>query len=138
MGQCREPTDSVTFDAAVPETWQTVLDAAQQDVDDVTDKVIKIAQDDTRDAEIRLEAISLLARIETAQSLQFLISNIELHLEIVITGDEDSLRSTPCCYAMQQWGTWKTAQAVVESLDTEKSDQARMLLGFVLRSCLRS
>ncbi len=127
------------IDPANPDTWEASVAAARRNLDSVVNALISIAKDEKRSDEDRRNAIFLLGGMETKESLAFLIDNIGLYLPLRwVKGDEDMLKGKPCQYAMFMGGSWKTAQAIMTSLDKEKSKPELGRLGFILRTKLGS
>ena len=125
------------IDPADPASWEASVAAARRNLDSVVDALISIGKDEKRSDEDRRNAIFLLGAMETKESLAFLIDNIGLSLQLDLeTGDEDRIKGKPCQYALHM-GSWKTAEAILASLDEPKSAGLGRL-GVVLRSKLRS
>ncbi len=125
------------IDPADPASWKAGVAAASRNLDSVVNALVSIAKDEKRSDEDRRNAIFLLGDIETKESLSFLIDNIGLNLRLRLeSGDEDRLKGKPCQYAMFMGGSWKTAQAIMASLDGAKSKPEIRRLGLVLRALL--
>lgn len=133
----RDPIGKSLIDTANPDTWEAVITRAQDHLRTVSTTLIAIAKDEMRSNDDRRKAIFLLGKIDNKKSLDFLIQNIALHLQMdKIKGDEDDLKRTPCAYALRSTANWKVAQAIFGSLDVPKSKLEHIYLAGVLESVL--
>lgn len=140
LGAKKMNQESITeslINTANPETWEAAITRVREQAFEVSAALIAIAKDKTRSNEGRRKAIFLLGKMDNKKSLDFLIQNIALHLQMdKIKGDDDDLKGTPCAYALRSTGNWKVAQAVFGSLDTGKSKLEQIHFAGVLRSTL--
>ncbi len=129
--------DKAKIDTANPKTWEAAIEGAQDHIREVSASLISVAKDETRSNDDRRKAIFLLGRIENKESLNFLIENITLYLQMeIVKGDDDTLKETPCAYALRKTRNWKVAQAVFASLEVPKSKRERIHFAGVLRATL--
>jgi len=132
-------TEIGRIDAADPASWEARVGAARRNLDNVVDGLILIAKDKERSDEDRRNAIFLLGAMETKESLAFLIDNVGLDLPLRDRFEEiDMLKGMPCEHALCTGESWKTAQAVLASLDEPKSNPELGRLGSVLQTRLGS
>ena len=129
--------DKAKIDTTNPKTWEAAITGAQDHIHEVLAALISVAKDETRSNDDRRKAIFLLGRIDNKESLNFLIENVALYVQMeTIRGDDDYLKQTPCAYALRSTGSWKVAQAVFASLDVSKSKREHNRLAGVLGSIL--
>jgi hypothetical protein len=129
--------DKAKIDTANPKTWEAAIEGAQDHIREVSAALISVAKDETRSNDDRRKAIFILGRIENKESLNFLIENVLLHIQMgQIEGDDDYLKQTPCSYALWSTRSWKVAQAVFASLEVPKSKWERVHFAGVLGSTL--
>ena len=129
--------DKAKIDTTNPKTWEAAITGAQDHIREISAALISVAKDETRSNDDRRKAIFLLGRIENKESLNFLIENVALHVQMeTIKGDDDELKETPCAYALWSTRSWKVAQAVFTSLEAPKSKRERIHLAGVLGSTL--
>jgi hypothetical protein len=132
----KKVTESL-IDIANPKTWEAAIDNAQGHIREVSAALISVAKDETRSNDDRRKAIFLLGRIEDKESLNFLVENMALYLQMeIVKGDDDTLKETPCAYALRKTRSWKVAQAVFASLEVTKSKRERVHFAGVLRATL--
>jgi hypothetical protein len=125
------------INTANPQTWEAAITRVREQAFEVSAALIAIAKDKTRSNEDRRKAIFLLGKMDNKKSLDFLIRNITLRVQMdKIKGDEDNLKRTPCAYALRHTGNWKAAQAVFGFLDTGKSILEQIHFAGVLKSTL--
>ncbi len=125
------------IDPANPATLEAGVAAARRNLDELVRTLISIAKDEKRSEEDRRNAIFLLGDMETKESMAFLIDNIGLDMPLkIVRGDGDMVKGKPCEHSMRRSGSWKTAQAVLASLDGAKSNPKLSRLGRVLRTHL--
>jgi len=129
--------DKAKIDTTNPKTWEAAITGAQDHIHVVLAALISIAKDETRSNDERRKAIFILGRIDNKESLNFLIENVALRVQMEkIKGDDDMLKETPCAYALRSTRSWKVAQAVFASLDVSKSNREHNRLAGVLISTL--
>jgi len=133
----RGPLAKPFVDTSNPETWETAITDAQHHLCKISAALISVAKDETRSNDDRRKAIFLLGRIDNKESLNFLIENVALYVQMeTIKGDDDTLKETPCAYALWSTRSWKVVQAVFGSLEVSKSKRERINLAGVLGSTL--
>jgi hypothetical protein len=129
--------DKAKIDGANPKTWEAAIDNAQGHIREISAALITVAKDETRSNDDRRKAIFLLGRIENKESLNFFVENMALYLQMeIVKGDDDTLKETPCAYALRSARSWKVAQAVFASLEVTKSKRERAHFAGVLGATL--
>lgn len=129
--------DKAKIDTTNPKTWEAAITGAQDHIHEVSAALISVAKDEILSNDDRRKAIFLLGRIDNKESLNFLIENVALYVQMGdITGDDDMLKETPCAYALWSTRSWKVAQAVFASLEVPKSKREQIHLAYVLGSTL--
>ena len=99
--------------------------------------LIATAQDASRPREERRQAIFLLAKTRTPESVQFLIDNVSLRIPMSIAlGDEDMAKSWPCRRALIEDEDWGMAKAVLDALKAPRPAEDVMHMSYVLERIL--
>jgi hypothetical protein len=130
-------TEPAGLDATKPATWEAGVAAINDRLDQAAQALIALAQDASRAREERRQAIFLLGRIKSDQSVQFLIANVSLRLPVdVIMGDEDMAKMFPCQLALETDGDWNVAKTVLYALKTSRSADDVMRLTSVVERIL--
>lgn len=125
IGTTKDRTPNVevaTLDLNEPDTWMKALKRSREIVDDNAAQLISVALDDTRSDKDRRSAVAAIGCIDNDASRKFLVENITLYVEkYVITGG-DYFEQWPCAYALMTNANWSTSQAVLEAMNTRKTD----------------
>ena len=120
---------------ARPDTREAGIKRANENLSKIAETLIAVVEDEKRTAEEKRKAILLLGKIRDKQSLDFLISNVSMHIPKMKLLGGEALLETPCMYALYT-GDWNTAKAVLDSLEKPKSKEDLLRLSAVLESAL--
>jgi hypothetical protein len=127
-----------SFDSGNPTTWETAVVHLSAERDRIADRLIEAASDATRSPDDRYLAVVLLAKLNTPQGRQFMISHLFLDVQptkTVIKGDAFWVRLLPCYWALLH-GDCQVAKDVLKSLDQPKDVMEQVYLSSVLESIL--
>jgi len=133
------PSTPTAIDPSKPKSWEGAIDKLNDGVRVATQSLSSVAKDKSRTDEERRQAILLLGKVGSKESLEFLVANVSIRIPVpIILGDEDALRETPCLYALtvNHRGNWNAAKVVFDSLDSQKTKDDLMHLAVVLRRIL--
>jgi len=117
--------EKIALDLTKPASWSETVARSNDQLAEQTKLLIGVAKDVKRPDSERREAIYALAKIGNRESLEYLVSNLTLKLEVgIITGDEDRLKATACVYALREFAkdNWNVAAVIFASLDGSRSD----------------
>jgi hypothetical protein len=124
-------------DMARIEALNADVEAAQRKLGEAAQALIATAQDPSRPREERRQAIFILGKIKSPESVQFLIDNVSLRIPMSIAlGDEEMAKSWPCCQALIEGEDWGMAKAVLDALGRPRSAEDVMHMAYVLERIL--
>jgi hypothetical protein len=117
-------------------TWEGAVTGLQDQTSNVTRALLDAAKNQDRDPEQRRQAVFLLGRVKTEESIRLLVDNIGLHVAMrTVDGTDDAVKEIPCLYALIIAKDWRVAQVVLEALDKPKSKLELQYLASVLDAC---
>jgi len=110
---------------AQPDTWEAAVVRTEQQRTEIAEALISVAKDEKRHLDARRKAIFLLGRIGNKESLDFLASNVALH---VSAGAATSrMEDFPCWQALSK-KDWSVVSAILRSLNRKRSDRELVYL----------
>ncbi len=134
-GATAKAAETPMFDVAKPDAWEAAINRPRKDLSKIAEAFISVGNDQERPPDVRRKAVLLLGKIRDKRSLDFLISNVSMHIPKMKLLGAEALLETPCMYALYT-GDWNTAKAVLDSLEKPKSKEDLLRLSAVLESTL--
>ena len=114
------------MDPADPKTWEPAIDQCKAALSPIAKALMAIAKDEKRSNDDRRQAVLLLGKIGSPESLEFLIGNVTMIIPMRNTiGPEDMLKETACVYALGEGGVgdWNVPKAIIQSLRKPKTQE---------------
>ena len=112
------------------EKWVKLLNDRREEGEVIAESLIKFADDEKRDGEMRILAITLLGKVKLRRVMSYLLENIGLHVDkMFFMGDADELKEEPCFFVLSTSVGWQAVPYAFEFLEGKRSDKQLEMLG---------
>jgi len=105
-----------------PESLGPGVTRAQRELDQIADRLMRVAEDQERSRDDRTNSFLLLGKIGTDKCLDFLIAHVGVHIP-----NRNMHLDYPASYALGEGG-WSTAEAILRSLDEPRKRDDLVLM----------
>jgi len=115
-----------------PRSWKEGIIANVQERDEIAKGLFTVGLNKSLRGDDRIEAIVLLAQIQTPEVIDFLVKNVSLHVDkTIILSGEDRSKEHPCAHALIEMG-WIVIPKVISVLGEKTSDEELGLFSRIL------